>query len=112
MNFLDPEIQNFLQVLQKNYNVLIIFHPSKPDEKRYFVVSSFTPSQNQIFDHTLQGKEITDLLNNQFFSVVLNGSTSQAISPVQRQTLDTKLDELQERRIKFSKDYSYEWWLM
>lgn len=111
MEFLNTELQNTLQKLQQTYNILIIFHPSKPDEKRYFIVNNFTPAQNQIFEHTLQGKEITEPLKSNFFTVLLGSSPTLPMDFVQKQTLDTKIEELKERKLKFSKDYSYEWWI-
>lgn len=111
MDFLSIEVQNTLQKIQQTHNILIIFHPSKPDEKRYFIVSSFTPAQNQIFEHTLKGKEITELLTSNYLTALFGNSLSIPVDFVQRQTFETKIEELKERQLKFSKDYSYEWWL-
>lgn len=112
MKFYQTNTQNALTRLQEEgYKILIIFHPSTPDNKRYFITSSFTPAQNQIFDHTLTGKEITNLITEDWLSMLVGSSISQPIDHLQKQTLETKLNELKDRTIKFSEDYSYEWWM-
>ena len=111
MKFYQANTQNALTKLQQEgYKILIVFHPSDSDHKRYFITSNFVPAQNQIFEHTLTGKEITDLITEDWLSILIGSSISQSIDHIQKQTLDTKFNELKERTIKFSKDYSYEWW--
>ena len=111
MAFYNKETQNVLRKIVQTNNVLIIFHPSEPSNKRYFIVKSFTPSQNQIFDHTLQGKEITEFIDSNYLASLFGISNDPSLTFLQKQTFDSKLEEIKDLKIKFSKDYSYEWWV-
>lgn len=100
-----------LKKLQKVYSFVIITNPLDKDDKRYFLLGSFTPAQNQIIEHTIKGKEITDLLEGNNLSLLMGNTFSKELDILSRQNLETKLDELEITNYKFSNHYLWEWWL-
>jgi len=112
-NFYTVETQNFLKVLQKSFNILVLFHPLESQEKFYFITSNFNPAQNIVFEHYLQGKDITDIINSGNYdrSFAADFSQEGTHNVMQLQTLSTKFDVIPVRTYKFSKDFTYIWYL-
>lgn len=100
-----------LKKLQKVYSLVIIINPLDKEDKRYFILGNFTPAQNQIIEHTIKGKEITELLENNSLSLLMGNSFQVELDILSRQNLQTKLDELEVSSYKFSAHYLWEWWL-
>ena len=106
-------LNEIIATLQEHYNVLVVFHPSCPQDKRVFVVNSFTPPQGLTHFLDLKGKEITDLLSDNSFYTQFSMSRQTGVSKTEFKTVqfDTKLDEIPLRHYQLAPDHTWEWYL-
>lgn len=110
-NFYSRSIQDILKAIQKYYNILIVFHPSEPSQKRIYVTQSFSPVQNMIYFHTLIGKDITHLIDTNVLTQYVGNQLSQDNEFLQRQTLQTQIETVSNKQIQLSPDFAWEWHL-
>lgn len=105
------EFQEIIEALQKNYNILIVYHPSDPSYKRVFITSQFTPIQSSMSTCIdLRGKEVTDMISVNFFSQYsINRQSGLSSREFQESVFETKLNEKSNKHIQFSPDYCWEW---
>lgn len=108
------ERKNIIEVLQSaGWNILVIFHPSEPQNKRIFIVNDFSYPQNSIHVIDLRGKEITEQLTDSSFYTQFPMEKQPGMNgnEYQRQRINTLLDEIENRHYQFSPDYSWMWYL-
>ena len=107
------QVNSIISILQDHYNVLEIFHPSCPQDRRVFIVNSFTPAQGLTHFHDLRGKEITDLLSESSFYSQFSMIRQTGVSTMEFKTaqFDTKLDELPLKHFQFAPDFTWVWYL-
>ena len=110
-NFYSRPIQDVLKAIQKYYNILVVFHPSEPSEKRIYVTQSFNPTQNMVYFHTLNAKDITHLIDTNVLTQYVGNQLSQDNEFLQRQTLQSQIDVVPDRQIQLSPDFAWEWHL-
>ena len=106
-------LNDIISTLQENYNILVVFHPSCQEEKRVFVVNSFTPPQGLTHLLDLKGKEITGLISDNSFYTQFSMNRQTGVSRTEFKTgqFDTKLDEIPMRHYQFAPDFTWEWYL-
>lgn len=106
-------MKNVIQSLQQHYNVLILYHPSTPQDKRVFIVNSFTPTQNNITYLDLRGQEITELISDSSFwtQYSLGRQTGTSETEFQKIKFETKILEIPNRHYQFSPSFVWEWYL-
>lgn len=97
-----------LSKLQNIYNLLIVTNPVN-QLSRVFIIHTWTPMIGQINYCTVTGKEITDHLEDNSLSTLLqSGSPLVEVTPVMRQTIETKLEVLPVLKYQFSPQFLWE----
>ncbi|NCB03274.1 MAG: hypothetical protein EOM67_14135 [Spirochaetia bacterium] len=97
-----------LSKLQNIYNLLIVTNPVN-QLSRVFIIHTWTPMMGQINFCTLVGREITDHLDdNSLPTMIQAGGSSVEITPVMRQTIETKLEILPVLKYQFSSQFLWE----
>ena len=100
------EINNLRQVVEQlsiaGNNVIIFYHPLCRDATlRVFIFNSITkPLGTTVIDYTIQGKELTQILQNNTMSVHRINVLSNALS--------TQIENLPTRTYKFSSNFAFE----
>lgn len=104
---------DIIATLHAHYNILVVYHPSEPENKRVFVVNSFTPVQNNIHFLDVRAKEITDIMSDPSFytQFALSRQTGISTGEFQVAQFDTKISPIPDRHYQFAPDYTWEWYL-
>lgn len=87
-------------------DVLEIFHPiCKEESTKYFATQSINFPQNNTFEYTIEGFDITQIIKEDSLTV-------QQLDYRNRTTVIlTKMQELPLKKAKYSKDFSFIWHL-
>ena len=106
-------MRDIINSLQGGYNILVLYHPSTPDDKKVFVVKAFTPVQNSISYLDLRGQDITELLSDTSFwtQFSMGRQTGTSNTEFQQAQFETKLNDIPTRHYQFSPSYVWEWYL-
>lgn len=85
---------------------------TREGQSRFFIVENYIPAQNQIVDTFLQGREITYLLQDNSLILAINNADQYGavIDTNIKQTILTKIEELQSSKYRFSTHYAWEVW--
>lgn len=85
-----------------NYNIIVVFNPHcKEETQRVILFSSYTCPRQGIFEYTIKGQDITDLVEDlKVNSFEIPGKVDLGLS--------TKIDSISSYTYIFSQDYSME----
>lgn len=111
IDFTTQETRNIIKSLQQSLNVLVIWHPSIPNERKVFSIRQFIPAENMVSYHDLKGKDITHLISLDYFSQYAGKTPQNGYDYLKKQTFDTTLEEIPMRHYQFSQDFCYELYL-
>lgn len=93
------------QLNKVGVNVLEIFSPLNRSETLvYYATDAFVPAQLNIYEHSVEGMDITRIIQEDSLQIHINKGN------VEHRIL-TKMQELESSKVKFSKDYTYVWYL-
>lgn len=96
-------IQSLLNV---GINVLEVFNPiCRKETLCYYAVNEFTPVQNNIYEHRIYGIDITQIIQEDSLQVNISSSIDKS-----NQIL-TKIAEMNPIVVKYSKDFSFIWYI-
>lgn len=86
-------------------NVLEIFNPlNRSETLTYYSTAEFTPAQNNIIEHSIIGIDITKLIKED--SLQINSGLSS-----KEHKILSKIESMDITKIRYSKDFSYIWYL-
>jgi hypothetical protein len=87
--------------------VLEIYDPHNRQETlSFYATDEFTPSQNNIPEHSIIGYDITRIIQEDSLQVQTANN-----SDIHSHKIMTKMAELETVNLKFSKDFSFIWYI-
>jgi len=95
-----------LKKLQSIYNIMIV---NNGVDARIFIVDLYTPSQNQIPDTLVKGREITHLITDNSMAMIIN-VTEGVMTIDEKQAIFTKIESIPSMSYRFSHHYKWELW--
>lgn len=111
IDFTTQETRNIIKSLQQSMNILVIWNPSSPDDRKVFMVRQFVPAQNMVPYHDLRAKDITHLISLDYFSQYAGKSPQNGYDYLKKQTFETTVEDIPVRHYQFSQDFCYEFYL-
>ena len=99
------ELRNFIDVLQKYYNVVEIWHPSdKEGTYRLLVVQEFSGATPVVTYTTVRGKDVTELAKAGSYTTFL---TNGQLGNNARDLIETKLNGIPSKMLQFSQGWDW-----
>lgn len=100
------------KIVRLGYQVVVLYNKHL-DLTIYFIHYSFTPPIGMIDHYTIEGLDITALVEDKTLLNILNPIMQTEIVRdnvfLYKQTLETKLNELQKSELRLSADWSFLW---
>jgi hypothetical protein len=88
-------------------NVLEIYDKhNKQETSAFYSTESFTPSQNNVAEHSIIGLDITEIVQTDSLQIQTSGN-----SDIHNHKIMTKIADLPTVSVKYSKDFSFIWYL-
>lgn len=102
------KLRQMLYKLTDLYNILVVTNPQNQQIK-IFIISSWTPIQNNLPSNRLIGREITALLEDNSLQVMMGTDLIyNELTQVVRQTINTKIENIPSIQYEFSSHFLWE----
>lgn len=102
---MNENLRNFIDVLQKYYNVVEIWHPSdKEGTYRLLVVQEFSGATPVVTFTMVRGKDVTELAKTGAYTTFL---TNGQLGNNARDLIETKLNDIPSKMLQFSQGWDW-----
>ena len=110
---MDKQIFNLLKKITTLGHQVVLLYNSTLDLRIYYIQYSFTPPTGMVNHYNIEGLDITPLIEDKSLLNMLNPILQMETTADNRyflkQSIDTKLSELQKSELRLSSDWSFLW---